>query len=290
MNNLTVVLPYCSKDAALAKALLKTISDLDDRREVPSRNILLATDTGMNKDIVKELAVIARRHFEFCETIFVPLNSAENNWHRASMALFRAVANQMEQAYKTPWLWLEPDCVPLAKCWIEEISNHYAKCPKKFMGHIVTASQLKEGVPHMAGPGVYPNNSYTLLGAYLNGGEYFDLACAPFILPRAVSTPLIQHFWGKPGLAPTFKQAKMDTDPENTLTLDYINPKAVLFHRCKDGSLSKLLFENKPLETVKVDVPTVPVILPESSACAPVEDEAEAEANTPPSNIDISQL
>ena len=68
---------------------------------------------------------------------------------------------------------------------------------------------------------------------------------------RSHNTPLIQHFWGKPDLAPTFREVKGEHDPENTIPMGFIKPEAVLWHRSKDGTLIDLLRARKNTETPK---------------------------------------
>lgn len=140
-----------------------------------------------------------------------------------------------------PWLWLEPDCVPLSKNWVGTLAEAYQSSPKRFLGAQVLKEQLTQGPPHMAGPGIYPPDAYAGIKELLKVGDHFDLSIAPYVLPRSSNTHLIQHFWGKPDLAPTFKLQRYEQDPENVLPLAFLRPGAVLFHRCKDGSLINLL-------------------------------------------------
>jgi hypothetical protein len=61
------------------------------------------------------------------------------------------------------------------------------------------------------------------------------------MLANGKNTNLIQHFWGKPNLAPTFVHERTERSPENTFTLANLRKEAVLFHRNKDGTLIRLL-------------------------------------------------
>lgn len=69
----------------------------------------------------------------------------------------------------------------------------------------------------------------------------FDIATAPVVVPQATNTPLIQHFWGKKNLPPTFAPEKLPDSPVNTFTLANLNPDAVVFHRNKDVTLLREL-------------------------------------------------
>lgn len=94
----------------------------------------------------------------------------------------------------------------------------------------------------MAGPGVYPPDAYSTVKDFLPSNPHFDLAIAPAVLPRMTETPLIQHFWGKPDLAPTFKNGQhAESDAENLLPLSFIRPTTAIFHRNSDGTLIECL-------------------------------------------------
>jgi hypothetical protein len=239
MNSpLLVTLPYCNKDIAAAERLLKWIDELNTSL---CHSLLLVGDSLVSRDKMKEFKSIASRSFHDVEAIIVTVPTNRQAWGTATKAMFEHTASQVSQCYKLPWLWLEPDCVPLKPTWLDELAYEYAFCPRRYMGAHVTASQLKSGPPHMAGPAIYPSNAYAELVPYLNNGEHFDLCIAPHVLPRSSNTDLIHHFWGTQELAPTFKSAKLEGDPENVLTMAHIKPGAVLWHRNKDGTLIDMI-------------------------------------------------
>ncbi len=72
-------------------------------------------------------------------------------------------------------------------------------------------------------------------------GKAWDVASASSVVIKATSTRLIQHMWGEHRLPPTFVEAKHPGQARNALTLSFLNPEAVLFHRNKDMTLQGLI-------------------------------------------------
>lgn len=248
MNSLLCAIPYCPKDSATAERLLNWIEELDSGQSVffiNGHSALLAADSAVPRETMQKIHSLAKKSFRHVETIVITVPTGKQTWGSATKIMFENVASQVSQCYKLPWLWLEPDCVPLVPGWIEFLCDEYRMCPKRFMGAIVTQEQMRQGTPHMAGPGIYPHDCYQQLTPYLSSGEHFDLAIAPHVLPRAIDTPLIHHFWGTPELAPTFKPVKEPGDAQNVMTPDQIRRKAVLWHRNKDGTLIEILRERR---------------------------------------------
>jgi hypothetical protein len=67
------------------------------------------------------------------------------------------------------------------------------------------------------------------------------------VIQKAEATDLIQSYYGQRDLAPTFvaKREEGKTYPINTFDLSKLDKNAVLFHRCKDGSLIDALRERR---------------------------------------------
>jgi hypothetical protein len=74
-----------------------------------------------------------------------------------------------------------------------------------------------------------------------SGQQAWDIGCAEAVVPKSADTKLIQHYWGLPELPPVFVKARDADSPKNFLTLDFIKPEAVIFHRDKTHSLLPLL-------------------------------------------------
>lgn len=234
MKQLLTVIPYSNNDVELAKKSLAWIKDLSPRYNFPC---LMAADAEVSQENKMELHGMAKAMFEYAETVTVKIPSEKQKWPLAPNLMFYFVAYQIEQAYKLPWLWLEPDAIPLKQGWLNDIAEAYSNCPKRFMGaHVVSNGEPDLPPVHMSGIAVYPNNTHTALNNTASPDKPFDISSAGYVIPRSVNTKLIQHFWGKKGKPPVFSETG-DPTLETSVTLDIIKPEAVIFHRCKDGSL-----------------------------------------------------
>ncbi len=240
MSPIITVLPYCNTDHASATRLLQWIKTLDG--SILEHPLLLAADDAVPLETKKAVQTIAKEVFYHVETILVKAPAPVNgNYHPPAAVMFERAMGHVASCYKWPWLWLEPDAVPLRSGWLDALSEGYEQHPKKFLGAFVRTTQ--EGVPpiHMPATMVYPNNCHHDLKQFCDGKKPFDMAFAEFVVPRGGETPLIWHRFGQVNDPPTFKEFKMPTDGPNVGTIDIIPKEAVLFHRCKDGSLIDLL-------------------------------------------------
>jgi hypothetical protein len=238
---MTIVFPFHAGDAAEARRLLVWIERLGPCKK---HDALLVTNSDCPWWIVLELMEIAQRVFS---VVMVAANeSPVSGWPAGANSLFATAATFIKQRAPAVWLWLEPDAVPLKSGWADALSAAYEKCGKRYMGSIVPRLDNDERLPkfHLAGTAVYHWGAVEDIGPFCSGMAAFDMASADVVVPKAINTHLIQHFWGRKNSAPTFVRNRGPGDSKNTLPLSFIRSDAVLFHRCKDGSLIRLLEEN----------------------------------------------
>lgn len=256
MKILTVI-PFHKGDATLALQLLQFMQQLDKGKELSSRHVLLAFDQTVPDDVVQGIQAVAKDTFKVVRKMQVQIPDDRQGWPKGPNYMFQAVAQQMKETSKLPWLWLEPDCTPLAANWLVMLEEEYEASPKLFMGAMIKGIAGRKEVSHMSGVGIYPPNALDYVSNAAVFDTAFDLALADPILPRMQNTPLIQHNWGTNENPPTFVPERNLTMPKEVCDLKLISPKAVLFHRCKDGSLMKSISEPP-----KVAKPPVPANMP----------------------------
>lgn len=152
---------------------------------------------------------------------------------------------------KDPWLWCEPDCIPLRPSWLSEIEREYydvaLAAGKPFMGFIVESGPHYP--KHMTGNGVYPHNFHALAPRLMDRkvpGVAFDIKAAAQIVPLAYHSPLFCHQY-RCGRVPSFAQFRAIV-PEG----------ACLFHSDKYGRTIELLRAKRDGKLAEVD-PFVPV-------------------------------
>lgn len=283
MNSLLLTLPFCAKDAALLKTSLAWMAELQP--EGYSHPCLMVADFTVPQEQKQELLDIAKSMFTHAETMIVRIPAKQQVWPLAANAMFAAAARQVAEGYKLPWFWFEPDAVALRQGWLDDFADAYAACPKRFMGALIPAQNQPELPPvHLAGCSVYDPMAYVGMKQFTETPRAFDIAAAPYTVPRAANTPLLQHFWGKPDLAPTFRVTKGENDPENTIPMGWLKPETAVFHRCKDGTLIDLLRARKNSQAVPVSENLIDVPLDEPAKRPPVRSR-KSPAQTDPATI-----
>lgn len=236
--NLLTVIPYCTKDAELTKTLLTWIAEISvfDKTE---HKLLLVNDSAVPADTHKEIVALAKHSFGLVFSI--PVSPTQGH---APTQMFLTACRWIYECSRFDFLWLEPDCVPLKPNWLLEIEAEYEICPMKFMGPLIKSDQPNMPAVHLTGCSVYPNDAWEIYRdrkPLQTDNVAWDIEAAPAVVPRSLDTKLIQHFWGKQDQPPVFVESRAANSPENHVTLHFLSPSAVLFHRSKDGSLIKLL-------------------------------------------------
>jgi hypothetical protein len=228
-----VVIPFCHKDEWLALKNLEWAKKLDGR--TPHTAMVVHDDT-INGDQVRHAA---EQFFEkvvmFCYPRFP---GRDTSWPIVQNHQFQEAATYISyNGPREPWLWWEPDAVPLRSGWITAIEEAHNEGGKPYAGHIVTGDPFRNGhqISWMTGVGVYPHNVPSHSGAAMSCMRHpWDVASWKDVPKKC--TPinhLIQHIWEIDGGPPSFSNA---AEAEATLL-----PTAVMFHRCKDGSLINAL-------------------------------------------------
>lgn len=238
-SQLLVCLPYNVKDAPQARTLLTWIEKLSPK--LGPHCCLLAADSLVPHETKLELGNMAKRIFYFAETAIINVPPDITGWPKASNAMFRIASQHIQECFKLPFFWMEPDCVPLKPSWLDELALSYSRCPKRFMGTLIRSQQPPMPPVHLAGCAVYPADTFKDMQQFTNGDAPWDIANASYVVPRTYDTPLIHHHYGTMELPPTFKDEKLEGDPINTCLLNFVRPEAAIFHRCKDGTLIDLL-------------------------------------------------
>ncbi len=238
-KEILVVIPFYKGDYNQAKDLLEWINDLG---EVKNNSCLLLADIKMPIADINVLRDIAQKCFKDVAVTTTPHSLPNEKWPIGPNWMFQTACEYVYKNTANPFLWLEPDALPLKRGWLAEMEDEYNCCGKPFMGAVVHSSG-QDGLPgdHLTGVAIYPNNAHEYLKVNYNKREAFDMTSAPIVIPHTHHTDLHYHFWGKKDLSPVFKADRSPDNPKNTLLLKTIPEEAVIFHRCKNDSLLKLL-------------------------------------------------
>lgn len=245
-TNLLVVIATHNGDFNLTEKLVEWIGELDGLMPFP---VLFWVDREVDMNRVVPLFEKAKTIFSHARavTAAIPATGHKPN------SMFLQAAKYVKENYGCPFLWLEPDCVPMKPNWLADISEAYQESPLRYMGAVIEQTGQKNlPAKHLTGCSVYPPDAYLDFSSIpdVNGGrQAWDIGGGERIVTASQHTNLIHHFWGQPDKPPIFVEARLPDSPENHVTLDFVKPDAVLFHRCKDGGLIPLLRKLKPTGT-----------------------------------------
>lgn len=239
------VFPVCAKDFHLLMDLLLWIKQLGGCK---GHTALIVADGGLSFD---DLLLANKRAKESFDDIdVVVLDHPVVGWIPGSNALWSAAANHLIESLR-PWLFMEPDAVPLKCGWLDLLEADWKKLKTPNMGDIYQTQGVGEFPPTMiSGVSVYDGVDP---GVFDLSRKAFDVVISESedFMRRCSHTDLIQHFWGQPGLPPTFREVKTPQSPINTFTMADIKPGAVVFHRNKDMTLIRMLRNRMGIKTTQ---------------------------------------
>jgi len=228
---LTVVLPFCEKDAELALEVLATIRYLDSKLDT---KCLLVTDDNCPDSLREQVKSKADSAFSSVVELVIPIR-IRDGWPRSANIMFAAAIRYVEDNQLGPFLWMEPDCVPLKPEWLSKLGKQYFAHGKPFMGHV---EPYRDGDDVLYGTAVYPQDANSRLQDTIieDLTVPWDMSCRGIMVPECRHSPLVWCFYGEKDCPPTFVPGN-----GNSIRFKRIPPAAVLFHRCKDGSLHRII-------------------------------------------------
>lgn len=237
-----VCLPVCTKDWESAVRNLLWIKELDAGSRFAC---LIACEAGFD---LGQVETLARSYFSALQILRYPPYPRGKNpaWPRPQNWAWRHCALHISKAYREPWLWWEQDAIPIKSGWLNSLHDAYLAGGKPFLGtsgaKMHTAQQ-----DHLNGIAIYPPDwqRWSPESMLFSDALPFDVCGGWRVMQQATLTPLIQHVWSwsnDPGGEPC-------SFPDRSWVA-HIRRQAVLFHRCKDGSLIEHL-RRKPLNDYK---------------------------------------
>jgi len=239
---MNVVIPFHNGDAHLAIDLVKWIGQLGG---IGDAKLIAICDSGTDPKYIESMSMLSK-----IMSGWPPVHG----WPQGSNSLLRMALSMADDKKSGPWIWLEPDAIPLKRGWLDAIRKEYTACGKRYMGNVYVCDNPQLPNRLMSGIGVYPADAKEELEHFTTTQYAWDVEAARFLVENCAHTKLIHHFWGIMGMPPTFAAARTSESPPNTFTLESIHKDAVIFHRNKDGTLLELL---KQLNSMTVPMPEV---------------------------------
>lgn len=161
--NLLTVIPITADDASKAERLLDLIFWIGGKKQ--SGSCLIQALHDVHAEQLNLVRLAAELNFVTVDV----LKASPDEF------MLKQAAKFITKAYKLPWLYIKPDCVPLKKDWREQLLAAYNAQPKRYMGpHLKTTGEKMV----LSGTAIYPCN------AQLDDD----------LIPLSTKTRLIQHF------------------------------------------------------------------------------------------------
>src|SRR6185436_1135095 len=144
----------------------------------------------------------------FGDAKLITTDRSEEGWKQGANVLFLTAAQYLEEGSKKPWLWLEPDAVPLKSGWLNTLEKLYQQANIPFLGFIYEFSPTDPPMAPfklMSGVAIYPPDAWSRMAKAVKFSPNlaFDVACASITTDHGLHTNLIQHFYGEAGTPPT---------------------------------------------------------------------------------------
>jgi predicted GH43/DUF377 family glycosyl hydrolase len=224
-----VVIPVCHKDAAIAVRNIEHAFMLDGQVDFQA---VIAHERGWDASATTEAAEC---YFKGVSHIVYEPWKGDKQWPQIQNWCWSSVAREIV-ALNKPWFWWEADATPVKIGWLTALRDAYKSGKRPFAG---ACTQLN-GLNYMAGVAIYPPNTPDRCShALFARTEAFDVVAGvrDGILRNTHDiSSLIAH---TPSVNNTHFTCHADVEK-------YVPESAVLFHKCKDGSLLNVLQGKTP--------------------------------------------
>ena len=131
---MTIVLPFTSSDQPRAERLLDLIHWFGG-----AQHCLLVPTPDVGPEIKTKTQLAAEAGFHTVEMLPITNLPGTEKTLRIN-SLFKQVRDFIADAYKEPWMWLEPTCVPLKPSWLCTIEDQYQNQPRRYLGAFMKGS------------------------------------------------------------------------------------------------------------------------------------------------------
>ena len=222
------VLPFCAADEHRFRQLLGWIAELG---RVDATAVIVAPASVH----IDSLTSLSLRAFTDPAFIHTPFDLPKEGWPTGTCWSFLKAAEHCRRNNLDFWL-NEPDCIPLKPGWFQAIRAEYRACGKPYMGFIEPGTG--DYPRHLTGNAAYHHSVFHHFRADKLGVAW-DIAMADVLTPLAHPTRLFHQEFGPLDHPPVFHTVD---------DLRRIPQEAMVFHRNKDGSLIRVLREQREME------------------------------------------
>lgn len=234
---MNIALAFHAGDLDQAQRWIKWVAELGSPRKhafylMPSKGMKLGGEaSGILDPLFKSVAIL--HDYEGISSDWSAGNAPVRDASGPN-SMLRQFAWHFHLNKLGPWLFIEPDAIPLSPDWADRIEVEYRASGKLYMGARVPKNG--ETPEHSTGNMVLPQDAAVIAPSLMlpRFAEFpdgkrvqvaFDVAGAPDVFKSFHETRLIQHVFRGPELT----------------NLRDIRDDAVIFHTCKKGEIIPLL-------------------------------------------------
>ena len=151
---------------------------------------------------------------------------------------------------KLPWLWMELDCTPIKKNWIDLLEKEYQGYESKCLGMIQPFILVDKHTEHLVGVAIYPANFNTICNSWRDLDDdslAFDVHCQSEIISISINSKLMQHNFRTYNYIINNEIISGEIKEIRNAKYNFHRPiedGVVLVHGCDDGSLAKVIINN----------------------------------------------
>lgn len=216
-----VVIPVCAKDYHLAVANLEHCLNQDGTVEF---ECVIAHESDFAPGILTDLC---SRYFKTVYDFAYDPWRGLKDWPHPQNNVWQECARHVESVHKKPWFFWEQDAIPLKPGWLSSLWSAHQHGERPFSGAITSHA----GYTYVTGVSIYPKDpSRYLVNAMLTSGQPWDIVAGlrdGMLRHTHDITPLIHHI-------PDRVNTHFSSQDE---LRSMVSDEAVLFHKCKDGSV-----------------------------------------------------
>ena len=188
--NILIAMSYHAGNAAQTERLLDLIYQ---QRKIPRGHILLSVAQDVHAEMKKRVEISAEMAFEGVYSMELrPLADQAATKNMQVNNAFRQTAEFIRMRFTWPFLWMEPDTVPMMANWLEQLQCEYQMQPKQYFGSQMKAiNKAEQEQIFMARTGIYPN--VALPEDFPMDKASFEINAGQHIYERLTPTKRIQQ-------------------------------------------------------------------------------------------------
>lgn len=236
---LLLVIPFHKADEEKTVKLLQWLKELGGCKENSALFVAANNVNWLGK--VEREAKDVFRDFTFIKPAFAL--KSETHPRGPNWMFETAIRHIFKNKSSPPFLWLEPDSVPIAKDWLQVIEKEYEQSGKRILACVTQLKDPRYPAKIASGVAVYPPNAWDIYAKLsMNRSVAWDIQFADEIMPLVHPSKAIFNRLNREN-PPTFVAQRLAGPSSNTLGLNDLPDGTVLVHPCKDDSLVTVMRE-----------------------------------------------